>query len=80
MRQVKTSEIHEELAFVKMAAKYFSENKQCHTFTKKDITTGCLFAVRWGLLDDCVVVLRLDDNHEPKIYANVIKREENANV
>lgn len=76
MREVRTGEIMKEIAFAEKAAKMFAENKQITTYTESDIVPGCFFAVRWGMLDDCVVVLKLDENHEPTNYENLVKKYE----
>jgi hypothetical protein len=73
MRLVKTEDINTELEFAKKAAEYFSKNIEISTFTDEDIKPGCFFAVRWGMLDDCVLVLKLDKYHEPTNYMSLIK-------
>ena len=76
MRQVRIDEINEEIAFAEKAAKYFAEHKEVSTYTESEIVAGCFFAVRWGLGDDCVVVIKLDDLHEPKNYANLVRKHQ----
>ena len=75
LRMVREEEITEELDFARLAAEMFSENDGWTTFTDGDIEPGCLFAVRWGLGDDCVLVMRLDDDHKPTVYQQIIKKE-----
>lgn len=76
MRQVEIDEINEELAFARMAAKRFAENKNISTVTESEIVPGCLLAIRWGLFDDCVVVVKLDENHIPTNYTNLVRKYE----
>jgi hypothetical protein len=64
----------EKIEFVKRAAKRFSENKELSSYTDSDIASGCWFAVRWGLLDDCVLVFKVDENFAPEIFGQVIER------
>lgn len=51
----------EIVEFAKRAADCFSSDDKIATFTDARIESGCLFALRWGLGDDCVVVFRLGD-------------------
>lgn len=74
MRQVQITELTEEIAFAEKAARVFAESPTLVTYTETDIVPGCFFAVRWGLGEDCVVVLKLDDDHIPTNYAQLIRR------
>ena len=74
MRQVRVDELNEEIAFAEKAAKKFAENNELSTLTESEILPGCLFAVRWGLDNDCVVVLKIDECHEPKNYSNLVRK------
>lgn len=66
MSQMTTIQQHRELAdFAEMAAKAFASNEQMATFSKGLPTAGDLLALRWGLGNDCVLVVRLDENFEP---------------
>ena len=66
------------IEFAKKAAEAFSKEKDFTTFTLNGkIEGGELFAVRWGLGDDCVLVFRLDFN-EPIIFKQFIKEEQNG--
>ena len=66
MNQTTTKEQINILNFTENAKKYFNENAQCETYG--DIRCGELFAMRWGLLDDCILVFRIDENFEPIIF------------
>ena len=72
MRMVNLDEEREIEVFAKKAAKSFAKNKQYYTFTDSKIKAGCLFAMRFGFNDDCVVVFRLDDDFEPINYQELI--------
>lgn len=60
--------------FAMAAAQYFAAHDDCTTYSDDEIVPGCLFAVRWGLGRDCVLVLQLDEIAEPAIYENVIDK------
>ena len=66
------SEQEELLRFVREAATIFSEDTKLTSYTQYDIKPGCLFALRWGLDNDCVMVFRLDNGFEPIIFDQVI--------
>jgi len=76
MKMTTESQEIETLSFAKDAAKHFAKHTEHTTFTRKDITPGCLFAIRWGLQDDCVLIIKLDDDFEPICYQQIIR--ENA--
>lgn len=63
---------HEEelLDFIKAAAKNFQENPAHKIYG--NIKPGEYAALRWGLGNDCVLVFKLDEDFEPRIYAQVI--------
>ena len=73
MRMVHLDKEDEVKEFAQKAAKYFSENDECATFTMSDIEAGCLFAMRYGFFNDCVVVFRIDDVFEPVNYQQLIE-------
>ena len=60
--------------FAKLAAERFAGNKELYSFTKDKIIPGCLFALRWGLGEDCVVVFKLDENFEPINFQQLVKK------
>jgi CO dehydrogenase/acetyl-CoA synthase beta subunit len=60
--------------FAKRAAKDFAEHDKHYTFVDSNIEAGCLFALRFGPDNDCVVVFRLDDNFEPINYQQLIQQ------
>jgi len=65
----------EEVEFAKRAGRHFAENSNHHTFTDCDIDESTFLAVRWGLLEDCVVVIKRNKNHKPKIYEGLGRRK-----
>lgn len=72
MRMVRVEEEMEQIRFAERAARYFALHPECQSFSDLDIKPGCLIALRWGLDDDCVLVLKLDDQFEPTNYQNII--------
>jgi hypothetical protein len=62
-------------AFVKEAAAFFSKHPEKWTYSHESPAPGCLFAERWGADNDCVAVFKLDENFEPLIYQQIIKKE-----
>jgi hypothetical protein len=73
MRQVHESDLLAELAFAKRAAEKFAAEPKTSSFSDADITRGEFLALRWGLGDDCVLVLKLDEIHTPTIYAQQVR-------
>lgn len=73
MRHVHESDLLAELAFAKRAAEKFAADPAMHSFTDGEVTRGELLALRWGLGDDCVLVLKLDEFHTPTIYAQQVR-------
>jgi len=59
--------------FAKRAAINFAKNPQHYTYTDGDIRSGFLFAMRFGLGDDCVVVFRIADDFEPVNFQELIR-------
>ena len=55
-----------KIEFAKLAMAHFSKNPQITTFTEDGVDYDCLFAVRWGLGDNCALVFTIGD--EPIIY------------
>ena len=53
----------------------FCDNPKFCTYTIDDPKPGCLLAIRWGVGLDCVLVVRLDDIFEPKVFAQIITKE-----
>lgn len=66
------SDTEELLEFVKKAANHFTENEKHSTFG--DLTPGSYLAIRWGLDDDCVLVLKVDENSQVVVFQQAIQR------
>ena len=74
MRTVYPTEVEGELAFAHKAAAHFAREPKHSTYTDGDIEPGCFLAIRWGLCEDCVVVVKLDDAHVPTNYAEITRQ------
>lgn len=74
VRMVSLSSQKEEIDFANEAAKDFEEYPKHSSFGS--LEPGSFFALRWGMGEDCVYVLKLDENYEPAIYQQIIKRKE----
>lgn len=73
MKIVSAHDIRDELAFMEGAANKFVTNPSMWSYSKGEIQPGCLLALRWGLGDDCVLVVKLDEFHVPTIYSQAVK-------
>lgn len=73
MRSVYASEIEEEMSFARAAAAHFAKHPEHSTYTGQDIEPGCFLAIRWGLGNDCVVVVKLDELHVPTNYMEIVR-------
>lgn len=71
-RSVRADEVREELAFAEKAAAHFAKQPMHSSYG--DTTPGSLLGLRWGLGEDCVLVLKLDENHIPTNYQNIVDR------
>lgn len=64
----------ELISFVEKAALCFLKSDKFSTYTESgNILPGDLMAVRWGLGNDCIMVFRISDDFEPRVYQQVIK-------
>lgn len=73
MRAVYASDLEDEMAFAKKAAAHFAGHPEHTTYTDGEIVQGAFLAIRWGLGEDCVVVVKLDDSHIPTNYMELIR-------
>lgn len=64
----------EVIDFVKEAAKKFEEDPNIASFTLGEIKGGELLGLRWGLRNDCVLVIRIDELFAPTVFGQVIKK------
>lgn len=74
MRGTNLTDEEEVIVFVRKAAKHFEENKSHSSFS--DLEKGGLFALRYGLCDDCIVVFRISDDFEPVNFHQIIEKGE----
>jgi hypothetical protein len=74
-RMTTFSEENELTEFAKKAANNFEENPDHATYSVKYPAPGELLAIRWGMGNDCVLVLKLDEYFEPVIFQQAIKRK-----
>lgn len=72
-RMVHLSEELEQIEFAKRAAACFAKDNKLATYSDKEIEPGCFLAIRWGLGDDCVLVLKLDELHMPTNYLQLLR-------
>jgi len=61
-----------EHAFAEKAAAAFAGDPEMTSFTDGEIAPGVLLALRWGSHKRAVLVLRLDEIHQPTIYADLV--------
>jgi hypothetical protein len=62
----------EQAEFAVKAASHFAAHPEHSTFG--DTEPGSYLALRWGMGEDCVKVVMLDNNHEPTVYQQIIKK------
>lgn len=74
MRMTNLEEQQEKLEFVKKAAECFKNNPSYTSYTSGRIVPGCLFALKYGLFDDYVVVFRIDEDSLVENFKHVIDR------
>ena len=70
MKIINLEEQERRTQFALEAAEYFSKNPLKRSYTEGEIEQDCLFALKWGKNDDCVMVFTVAD--EPEIYEQVI--------
>jgi hypothetical protein len=62
--------------FAIRAAKHFVKNKEHASYSDGEIEPGCLLALRWGAYADCILVLKLSENHIPTNYQQLVREYE----
>lgn len=78
MRRLTSIEDERKLiGFVGRAARCFEDNPELTTYCDGELAEGELLALRWGMDNDCVLVVRLDDAFGPVIYQNEVRRNIN---
>ena len=71
MRTFKIEAECEQYDFASKAAMAFGKNDKLATYGGQ-ILPGALLALRWGLMDRSVLVVRLDQSHVPTVYPDII--------
>lgn len=71
MRMTTVRQDGEQAEFAVKAAQRFAEDSNLATYG--DVKPGGYLAIRWGIGGDCVVVVKLDDHHEPTNYQQIVK-------
>jgi len=64
------------LFFITKAKEAFEKNPAYATFTEKCLVPGCLFAMRWGMGNDCILVFKVSEDFEPINFQGAIKNKE----
>lgn len=73
-RMTSISEESERMDFAKAAAAHFATHPKHWSYSGGgEITPGSFLALRWGLGDDCVLVLRLDPDEDPVNFQQIIR-------
>lgn len=72
MRIVYMTDAREELAFAEKAAADFAAHPKHSSYTDGELKSGAFLALRWGLHNRAVAVMRIDACHEPVIYGDLI--------
>ena len=72
----------ELIEFVEKASKCFAENPTYSTYTSGEIKDeaykGGYLAIRWGLGEDCVLVVKMEEYQTVRIYQQCIRKEDHA--
>jgi hypothetical protein len=64
---------NDKLDFVEGVKKKFDE--QPWLAADGDLSPGSYFAMRWGMGDDCILVLKLDEDHRPEVYQQALDKD-----
>lgn len=73
MRTIDIEDQKRRAEFIALAAKRFSDNPALYSYTQEGLNAGSLFAVRWGMNQDSILVFTIAD--EPELYLQVINME-----
>jgi len=76
MKVVFVDREREVIEFAERAAQRFFENPEQHIYPTGQVEEGILFAVRWGRHERAVLVFKLDEYFEPRIYGDLVPRYE----
>lgn len=72
-RMTSLTEEQQRMDFAKTAAAHFAAHPEHWTYCDEELGANVLLALRWGLGDDCVLVVRIADEL-PVNFQNIIKR------
>lgn len=73
MKSTHLSSEQELLAFTERAIACFNENTAIRSFTDSGtLIAGEYLAIRWGLDDDCVVVMRIAEDFTPTLFQHAL--------
>lgn len=75
-RMTTIDEERAQVRFAERAAKHFAAHPECSTFG--DLEPGTFLAIRWGLGEDCVLLLKLDDCFQRVNYQNIVGKFKNV--
>ncbi len=64
--------------FALRAAAAFAKSKDVVTYSDGDLVAGAYLALRWGILDRGVLVLRISKDEEPTRYDDLVRGEVSA--
>lgn len=73
MRIVTLDQELETIEFAKRAAKRFAGVPHMTTYSDVELAPGVLLAIRWGLGEDCVLVMRLDEGFSLVNFQGLVK-------
>lgn len=67
------TEREEQLTFIRRAKTFFETREQGYSYG--DLTPGSYLALRWGLDNDCIKLLKLDESFQIELYEQAIDRK-----
>lgn len=79
MKMYSEDEETARLEFARKAAKHFADHPETVTYGENGPVKGELYALRWGMGNDCVVVFKIDEYAEIVNYQQFIDRDR-ANI
>jgi hypothetical protein len=70
VRVIYQSDLDDLIAFKERAKEKFMENKKWNTYSDKSPETGSLFAIRWGVANQAILVFKISDSQDPIIFGD----------
>ena len=81
MRLINPNQEKEAFEFAERAARAFlDDEKMCSYTDDGNIERGQYLALRWGLDNGCVLVLKIDDGFEPRVYEQMAQKVAKGHV